>query len=158
MSVQLMTSWAEHDHALHGVLSKLSRSLCIFDEDLMQLKLERKENADLLQRFLVADMSNRIQIVVKNAQPLQTKCARLMGLYMQYPHAMSVIEAPAHLARLNNLMLIADDAQALIRFHQDHARSKAIIDDPVECRPYIQRFKDILLEGGGVVTARPLGL
>lgn len=158
MSTQLMTSWAEHDQALHDVLSRLSRSLCIFDDDLMQLKLESKENTDLLQRFLVADMKNTVQIVVKNVQPLQTRCARLMRLYVQYPNGMNVIEAPEHLSKLNDSMVIVDDAHALIRFHKDHARFKIILDDPVECRPYVQRFKEILLEGGEVVTARPLGL
>jgi len=71
---------------------------------------------------------------------------------------MTLIECPKHLASLNDSMLIADDRHALIRFHLDHARAKAIIDSTEECLPYVLRFKEITKEGGEQISATPLGL
>ena len=158
MTTQLITNWSEHDSFLLKILIQAARTLHIFDQDLAQLKLDRADGAESLRRFLGADRNNRLSIVVKDAEPVQRSNPRLMKLLATYPHSMTLVECPKHLASLNDSMLIADDRHALIRFHLDHARAKAIIDSTEECLPYVLRFKEITKEGGEQISATPLGL
>ena len=158
MNTQLITSWSEHDSFLQNVLILASKTLRIFDQDLSKLKLERPDSADSLRRFLSTDRQNLLWIVVKDAEPARRDNPRLMKLLSTYPKNMTLVECPSHLSSLSDSMLIADDRHALIRFHADHARSKAIIDNAEECLPYSLRFKEIAKEGGEQVFATPLGL
>lgn len=158
MNPQLITGWSEHSSFLKNILVLASKTLCIFDHDLSKLKLEQTDNAESLRRFLSTDRKNTLWIVVKNAEPIRRDNPRLMKLLSTYPQNMTLVECPSHLSSLGDSMLIADDRHALIRFHTDHARSKAIIDNPEECLPYALRFKEIVKEGGEQVFATPLGL
>lgn len=158
MNAQLITTWSEHDRYLQKILALASKTLCIFDHDLSKLKLEQRENAEALRRFLSTDRQRTVSVVVKNAEPFRRDCPRLMTLLATHPQNMGIIECPFHLVSLNDSMLIADDKHALIRFHTDNVRSKAIIDDAEECVPYVYRFKEILKEGGERICATTLGL
>ena len=158
MSSELITSWAEHDVALQKLLLLASNTLRIFDDDLVKLKLENRENADSVQRFLAASQSNRVWIVLKNADPLRCQSPRLMRLLKNYPQQMSVVEGPPHLASFNNSLCLADDRNALVRIHRDHARARIIIDSAPECTPYVQQFEAIHGEGGEPISATTLGL
>jgi hypothetical protein len=158
MSSELITTWSEHDGSLQRILSLVTTTLFVFDEDLSKLKLERLEHADALHRFLLSDKRNRLQIVVKNSEPLRRHCPRLMKLLAVYGQNMSVVECPQHLLSLSDSLLIADEKHALIRFHKDSARSKLILDSAGECKPYANRFEDILKEGGQPVCTSTLGL
>ncbi|MFZ4536519.1 MAG: hypothetical protein ACOYNV_09440, partial [Propionivibrio sp.] len=80
MNSELITSWAEHDNSIQKILLQVSQSLCIFDEDLTKLKLERPANAEALHRFLSTFRQNRLRIVVKNAEPFRRDSPRLMKL------------------------------------------------------------------------------
>src|SRR6185369_5952117 len=48
MDANLLTSWDEHDRALQQVLARAEATLCIFDADLVHMKLERAENIAIL--------------------------------------------------------------------------------------------------------------
>jgi hypothetical protein len=158
MNSELISSWAEHDSSLLKILELASQTLCIFDADLSKLRLDRPANVDLLRRFLSSDKQHRLRIAVKNAEPFRRDSPRLMKLLAIYTQSMTMIECPPHLASLNDSMCIADDRHALIRFHTDSVRAKIIIDNIEECAPYVQRFEDILKEGGEQVCASTLGL
>jgi hypothetical protein len=71
---------------------------------------------------------------------------------------MQVWECSPQLARLTDAMFLSDDCHALVRIHQDHARSRVIIDNANACRAYLTRFDEILQEGGMVVSVTTLGL
>ena len=158
MSSELITSWAEHDGALKKILLLASKTLRIFDDDLSKLKLESRENADSLQRFLAAKQDNSLCIVLKDVEPLRRHSPRLMKLLADYPQHMSVIECAPHLAPLNSSLCLADDRHALVRIHQDHARARLIVDGARDCTLYLQQFETILDEGGEPMSATTLGL
>jgi hypothetical protein len=158
MNAELITDWEKHDSSLRIVLALASRTLLIFDEDLSRLNLERPDSAEILRRFLASDINNRLQILVRNAEPFRRESPRLMKLLEDYPETMTVYECSPHLSSQNDAMLIADDRHALIRFHKDNVRSKIIIDNIEECAPYARRFEEITNEGGEQVSATTLGL
>lgn len=158
MNSELITTWAEHDSSLVKILELAMQTLCIFDSDLSKLRLERPANAELLRRFLSSDRQHRLHIALKNAEPLRRDSPRLMKLLALYAQNMTIIECPPHLSSLNDSMCIADEKHALVRFHTDSARARTIFDNIEECVPYVQRFEDILKEGGEQVCASTLGL
>ena len=158
MAYELITSWSVHDQSLTKILRLASKSLRIFDDDLEKLKLETAGNAEILRQFLASSTQHVAQILVKNAEPLRRNSPRLMALLANHPLNLNVLVCPAHLESLNDSMVIADDQHALIRFHKDNVRSKAITDTPEECAPYANRFYEILREGGEQLSATTLGL
>jgi hypothetical protein len=158
MTTELISNWAEHDVALHRILPELSHSLRIFADDLTRLNLERPEIADSLRHFLAADAQSSLKIVLRNPESFLRNSPRLMNLLRSYPDRMTVIAAPDHLASLSDNIVLVDDRHALIRFHQDHVRSKLIIDSTAECLPYAQRFEAVIREGGEAISSAPLGL
>ena len=158
MNPELITNWTVHDCQLQKILLLATRTIRIFDEDLTRLRLEQAENAYFLRRFLASDRHNTLQIVARSAEPFRRNSPRMMKLLADYPTGMTVFECAPHLANLNDAMVLSDESHALVRFHKDQPRSKSIIDNSPECRPYIMRFEEILNEGGTPISPTTLGL
>jgi hypothetical protein len=158
MNSQLITSWGEHQNYLQKILLLTVRCLRILDQDLSKLELEKIENEYFLRRFLNSDRQNTFQLVLKDSSLFRRGSPRLMKLFKDYPERMNVLECPPHLSTLNELMVLADAHHALIRFDKEQVRSKAVIDNSAECRPYILRFEEILKEGLTPIGATTLGL
>ena len=158
MNSDLIASWVDHDNAVLKILAAATKTLRVFDEDLRKLQLERRESTEILKRFFASDRHHTLQIIVKNADPFLRKSPRLLGLFREYPESMSIVECPLHLSSLNDSLLIADRNHALVRFHKDNVRSKAIINDNEKCIPYLHRFEEIEKEGGEPISSTPLGL
>ena len=158
MNPELLANWTDHDSYLQKILLLATRSLRLFDEDLTRLGLEKPENAFSLRRLLTSERQNTLTVVVRNAEPFRRNSPRLMKLLADFPNAMKIYECAPQLTSLSDAMVLADSDHALIRFHKDHVRSKAIIDNADECRPYILRFDEILKEGGTLISATTLGL
>jgi hypothetical protein len=55
-------------------------------------------------------------------------------------------------------MVLIDGKHALIRFDREQARSKLLIDEAEELRPYLNRFEEIWAEGGEMLSSNTLGL
>lgn len=158
MTSELITDWAAHDAALHRILLLATISLHVFDEDLQKLKLETRDNADCLHRFLAADRKNRLRIALSNPEPLRRQSPRLIKLLATYPQQMSVLQCPSHLTPANGSLCLADARHALVRANKDHARGRMIIDSAAECSPYENQFAAIIDEGGEPISATTLGL
>ncbi len=154
----LFTQWSAYDDALMQVLPLAEHEICLFDGDLSKLDLEKRERADYLRRFLAASPRNRLRIVLRNADPFRRMRPRLFTLLADFPHAVEVWEASPPISSLTDSLLLIDDRHALIRIHEDHARSRLILDDAAACRPYRLRFDEILREGGIPISATTLGL
>ena len=158
MTNTLITSWADYDSAVQDVLARATHKLTIFDEDLCTLKLERPDRLSLLRHFLSAGPEHTVQIAILDAGHIRRNCPRLMALLTAYAHNLKIIECPPHLASLSDSLIIADDQHGIIRFHKGHARAKIISDEVEACAPYLQRYDQIIAEGGTLVTSTTLGL
>ena len=158
MDTELTTSWSQYATSLSAILPRATQLIRIFDKDLVRLNLERLENAEVLRRFLGNSAKNRLQIVLRDAGPLRRNSPRLLKLLSDHFDQMSVIECPEHLRSLSDALVICDDCHALVRFHEDHARAKLIVDSAADCAPYVRRFEDLLSEGGDPVSPTTLGL
>jgi hypothetical protein len=152
----IITSWGEHDAALSRVLALAEKSLWIFDADLA--RYERSDNLAILQRFLAGEGEQRLRIVVRDVDKLRAERPRLWKLLETHGESMTVFACPPALAELTDSLLICDDRHALVRFHEDQPRCKTIIDNTLECKPYSQRFEDLVAECGEPIGTTTLGL
>jgi hypothetical protein len=159
MTSRLLTTWSEFDSAVQEILDLCACTLLVFDRDLSPLKLERPERVTVLRRLLASlDHNKRLTVVVQRPDFVRQYSPQLMNLLMVYSPALTITHSPPHLDLLRDSLLIADGRHALVRFDQDHARARLIIDDLTECAPHVQRFEAILAEGGDQLSSTTLGL
>ncbi|HEX6736323.1 MAG TPA: hypothetical protein VF096_16055 [Azonexus sp.] len=158
MARELITSWSDYQAATERLLGLAGESISIYDEDLAALGLGSAARLDTLQHLLKRGQGLALRIAVRNAAPLRQHEPGLLRLLTVFSHRAAARQTPEHLAHLRDGMLIVDDRHALIRFDRDQARSKLLIDEADELRPYLARFDEIWAEGGEPVTATALGL
>jgi hypothetical protein len=68
------------------------------------------------------------------------------------------METSQPLSKLRDSMILLDDQYGLIRFDQEQARSKLLINEGDELRPYLLRFEEIWKNPGETISATSLGL
>jgi hypothetical protein len=158
MARELITSWADYQMALDRLLAFACHKISIYDEDLVTLKLESAPRLLHIKRVLQAGQDDAVQIAVRNARPVRQKNPLLLNLLTTFGHRASAHETPPQLAHLRDCMILVDDKHALIRFERDMPRSKLLIDEIDEVRPYLTRFKEIWSEGGENIASTALGL
>jgi hypothetical protein len=158
MPTKLITTWSEYESAVQEILELATHTLCIFDENLSALKIDRPRQIETLRQFLSASPKHLLQIAVQDAGHIRVHCPRLMELLTAYSHNLQIIECPPHLASLSDSLIFADGKHGVVRFHNAQARAKVIFDDIEECAPYLHRHEQIIEEGGLTVSGKSLGL
>ena len=158
MARELITSWADYQMALDRLLAFACHKISIYDEDLVTLKLESAPRLLHIKRVLQAGQDDALQIAVRNAGPVRQKNPLLLNQLTTFSHRANAHETPPQLAHLRDSMILVDDKHALIRFERDMPRSKLLIDEIDELRPYLARFREIWSEGGENIASTALGL
>lgn len=155
---EVMTTWQDYEEALDLVLLRARNELAIFDRDLERLWLDRPQRIEQLRRIVLPRNKNSLRIVVRESEHLLTRHPRLARLLDEGSHQFSLRRASDNLAQLTDSFVIADRRHALVRFHEDHARSRLIEDDADKVMPYLKRFEEIWQDGGTAISARATGL
>jgi len=158
MARELITSWADYQTAVDRLLAIACEKICVYDEDLASLKLESANRLSAIKRVLLASHGEVLRIAVRNAALIRQQHPMFQQLLSTYAHLAKAQETPTQLAHLRDSMIIVDDKHALIRFERDLPRSKLLIDEADELRPYLTRFREIWEEGGEGVTTTTIGL
>lgn len=158
MARELITSWGDYQVAIDRLLALACQKICIYDQDLHQLKLESPPRLDALKRVLLGTEHDALRIALRDATALRREHPLLNNLLTTYSHRTQAQETPEQIAHLRDNMILVDGKHALIRFDRDHARGKLLIDEADEVRPYLIRFAEILAEGGEPIGSSTLGL
>ncbi len=158
MARELITSWTDYQTAIDRLLAIASQKIWIYDEDLVTLKLDAAPRLAHLKRLLSGAHADVLRIALRNGSPLRQQHPLLQNLLTTYDHMATAQETPAQLAHLRDSMIIVDDKYGLIRIERDMARSKLLIDEADELRPYLLKFREIWAEGGERITSSTVGL
>ena len=158
MTRELITHWSDYQAAIDRLLALPCHKLCIYDEDLVKIHLDDRNRFGKLQHLLQSAQTGSIRIALRNAEPFRRTQTHLIQHLAPYSHIITIQETSQQLNNLRDSMILLDDRHGLIRFDQDQARSKLLIDENVELRPYLQRFEEIWNEPGDAVSATSLGL
>ncbi len=159
MARELITSWGDYQTAIDQLLALAQSHVCIFDQDLALLHLDSSPRQNRLRHILRSEnAAGSIRIALRDAAPLQRQNPLLIGLLASFGHRLAIRETPSSLAHLRDSLILVDDQYALIRFERDLPRSKLLINEPEELKPYLARFEEIWREEGSAVSATTLGL
>ena len=158
MARELISSWSDYQVAIDRLLDLACRKIYIYDQDIDQLKLETPSRLNALKRVLHSTDQQSLQIALRDATALHNAHPVLNNLLTTYSHRVLAQQTPEQLAHLRDSMILVDDRHALIRFDHDQARSKLLIEESDEVRPYLIRFAEILSEGGESICSSTLGL
>ncbi len=158
MTRELITSWSDYQAAADRLLAMACQQISIYDEDLAWIKLDSPANLERLQRILKDGRGEALHIALRDASQLSQRHPALLRLLTVYGHRAAAQQTPPHLAHLRDSMILVDGKHALIRFDRDQARSKLLIDEAEELRPYVARFAEIYAAGGEPVRTTALGL
>lgn len=140
------------------VLAAAQRELRIFDCNLVQMGLEDRSQAERLAAFLSAGSNHRLQVVVHDIVPLQSRLPRLLAVLRDFAHQVEVRVTPEHLHHLAECWVLADETGGTIRFHCDHARGKTVIALPAEIKPWWQKAGDLAAESEPCIPWAVAGL
>lgn len=158
MSRELITSWNDYQAAIDRLLVMAGQKICIYDENLTQFRLNSSSRLNELKRILHQGHGDVLRIALRDAHHLYQQNPQFLGLLSTYSHLAEAQQTPPQLADLRDSMLLIDGKHALIRFDQDQPRSKLLIDEAAELRPYLLRFSEIWSEGGERIQNTATGL
>lgn len=154
----LISDWTAYAAAVRTLLHLPATRLRVVDGDLRRLGLEEPDNAAQLERFLTAGRRCTLEILLVDTAPLRDSSPRLMRLLTTFSTQMSAFRlAPGVVPETASLLLV-DDRHTLIRFSNDQARARLIIDDAAGSAPYVEQCSRLLALGGEPVSPTTLGL
>ncbi|MDR2165262.1 MAG: hypothetical protein LBO79_06505 [Zoogloeaceae bacterium] len=156
MTREIHNSWREFHAATEQVLGRAQRELCIWDNDLAELRLDMPEHIDCLRRILIGNAD--VRIALKRTDHLHRDHPRLVELFKHYSHTFQILQVHAGLENVRDTLVIADRAHVVIRPELAQPRSTHILDDPVETAPWLKRFEAVWAEGGIPFSPTTLGL
>jgi len=158
MTREVFNTWTDYQRGVDTLLAMAQQRLCIYDPDLALLRLDGGERLEQLHRLLRSGRTGCVQIALRDANRIQQQAPRLMDTLASFGHLMTIAEIPETLHHLRDSIAIADGCHGLIRFDQDQARGKLLIDEVEETMPYQKRFDEIWQECTTTISPRPLGL
>jgi len=148
---------SEYEAALDCLFARPGRLLRIFDR-ILGIGYNGLRRSELLQGFLVANRSNRIQIVLHDASNLQRDCPRLVDLLRRFSHAISINETQPEAKSVSDPFCILDERDYVHRFHYDGARGVLALDDVATAHLLAQRFELLWQASSPAAGATTLGL
>ena len=158
MARELITDWSAYEAAISLLLGLASHKLCIFDDDLVRISLGSSRRLAGLSRLLKSSEPDSIKIALRNAEPFRRQQTHLIQFFAPYSHIITIQQIAPQISGLRDSMILVDDQHALIRFDCEQARSKLLINEPDELRPYLKRFEEIWKEPGEIIGTTSLGL
>jgi hypothetical protein len=158
MTRELITHWKDYQAAIDQLLAMPCRKLSIYDEDLVKIRLDDKTRLSKLEQLLQSAQPGSIRIALRSAEAFRRTQTHLIKFLAPYSHIITIQETSPQLNNLRDSMILLDDQHGLIRFDREQARSKILINESDELRPYLLRFEEIWKEPGDVVSATSLGL
>lgn len=159
MTRELLTSWTDYRLAVARLLNQAQSTICIYDEDLSQLGLESPALIEQIQRVLqLGGNTPRLRIAVRQAEGLRNHHPRLLKLLETYGHLIAAQQTGQEIAHLRDNILVIDEISGLIRFDKEQPRSKILIDESREIRPYFDKFNEIMATPGEIIRSGTLGL
>ena len=155
---RLIATKREFADAFEEVLAKTGRTLRMFDATLADFGMNSVAREEQLRSFLIKRRANRLQIVVHNTAAITQRSPRLMRLLRQYGHAIAIHQTNEEIRKLEDVLVVGDDAHCLRRRHHDHPKGAVYLDDPIETREWLNRFNAIWEQSTPAVSATTIGL
>ena len=153
---QRFASRAGFQQQIQHILGRATRQLQLFDADFALWQLGASSTDTLLRAFLAGN--GRLQLVAHSNAYLERDCPRFVRLLHDYGHAIECRLTSRALRQLSDSFCIADGRHIVRRFHQDHLRGEAVLDNIKATEVSAERFAGIWAEAGAGLQASTTGL
>ena len=154
---QPLSGLAAYEEAIDRLIGMALGRIRIFDRTLGR-SFNASARNDALHRFLLADASNRIEIVVHDADRMRADCPRLVNLQRHFAHALSIHRTLSIARGVYDAFCLIDGSHYARRFHFDSLRGVLALNDPDGTSILVQRFAEIREASQPAVTGTTLGL
>ena len=147
----------EYEEIIDLMIPLTQHIIRVFDRTLSRAWND-SARTEALKSFLLDNRTNRIIVVVHDAQPLLTQCPRLIALMQQFTHALQIRETLRDAKQVYDPFVIFDGSHYVHRFHYDHMRAAEGRHDVAGAQQLIERFDEILECSGRPLGANVTGL
>lgn len=160
----MLASNADFAAQLDVLISKTTRCLRIFDFNAAGCGLNRPAREEQLAALLRggrnggAPGSPRLMIVVHDTRYLAREAPRLQRLLGLFSHLMAIHETNEEIRKVEDCLIVGDDAHCIRRPHWERAHGFALFDDPVGTRDWLLRFSEVWEASHLGLSATTLGL
>ncbi|MBA2352942.1 MAG: hypothetical protein ACR2FI_09600 [Burkholderiales bacterium] len=154
---QRIDTLSAYENAIDAVISAARRAVRIFDRS-PSVGYNSVKRYELLRAFLRANSANQLYLVLHDAQPVTSRCPRLMMLLREFNDRVFIHETSSEAKHLYDPFAVADENHFAHRFHYDSLRGELAFDHIADARILVQRFEDIWQASIPAATASTLGL
>ena len=148
---------AEYEAAIDTVIASATRTLRVFDRSVSR-EFNSIRRYEVLRSFLLASRSNRLYIVVHEADGVMRDCPRLINLLRQFSHGVVIRRTQPRARRVYDPFTLADESNYVHRFHYDQPRAALSMGDLAGAQELLPRFEEIWDASDLALNATTLGL
>ena len=152
-----LSGLAEYDAALDELIANAAHTVRIFDRGIGR-NFNSPQRQELLSRFLLANRTNRVKIVLHETGNIVRDCPRLMLLLKRFSHGLAIYQTLPAARRVYDPFAVADDTRFVHRFHYTDIRGEATVGDVAATALLIKRFDEIWQAAAPAVAATTIGL
>jgi len=140
------------------LLEQPGRELRVFDPDGVALRLNDPGRIERLERFLLANRTRRLYLVVHATDHLTRQCPRLMMLLRRFSHAMQINQTQEEIREVQDAFLLLDAVHYVRRPVSALFRGAMGLGDDNEGQALRGRFGEIWAASYPAVSSTTLGL
>lgn len=147
----------EFETLLDEMIAQTQSAIRVFDKSLSR-EYNAPQRYEALRQFLLASRSNRLMIVLHEADHIERQCPRMIELARQFSSAVKIHQTLRPARHVYDPFVIFDATHYLHRFHVDHLRAALGTNDVIGAQQLLDRFAEIWEASAPAVSADKTGL
>ncbi|MBI2295862.1 MAG: hypothetical protein HYU76_07495 [Betaproteobacteria bacterium] len=147
----------EYEAVIDSLIPQTQRAIRVFDKTLSPA-YNSAQRYEALRQFLLASRSNRVMIVVHEAEPIERECPRVIDLLRQFSVAVKIHQTLRPAKQVYDPFVVFDASHYVHRFHYDHLRAAHGTNDLNGAQQLLDRFAEIWEASASAVSANTSGL
>ena len=150
-------SMREYDEMFDDLVVRTQSVIRIFERSLSP-RYNTPARCSLLREFLRANPSNRLYIVLHEAESMARVCPRFVTLLQHFSHVAKVRQTPRWARHVYDPFAIFDASHYLHRFHSDHMRYARGLNELTGAQQLLDRHAEMWDASKAAATTSVLGL
>lgn len=147
----------EYEAIVDELIPRTQRIIRVFDQGLSRAWNTTRRH-ELLRQFLLANRTNRLLIVVHDAEPIERECPRIVDLVRQFGTAIRINQTQSLAKEIYDPFIVFDASHYLHRFHYRFLRAAQGTNDLVGAQQLLDRHAEIWEASALSVTGGASGL
>jgi len=147
----------EFEEVIDSLIPQTQRAIRVFDSGLSRA-WNSPQRYEALRQFCLASRTNRLLIVVHDAEPVERDCPRMIDLVRQFGAAVRIHETLIAAKQVYDPFVVFDSSHYVHRFHYRYLRAAQGTNDVIGAQQLLDRFAEIWDASAHKVSAGASGL